>query len=323
MEISNFMENFLVLSDLKEVCRALQIPVTGNKSELVNRIHEHESFHPRFLKKLKKKQLKNMSLSIGVKGTGSKKEQLSRILGTVLLTKLKTSNLKDVCRVLDLQVTGKRNELLDRILNHECFNLEIISKMNTDQLKEMCLAFGLNVSGTKTAKINRIYEYIGYIDIEEETIETIIKPSKKKKKVEKGIIIPFIPEYLLDVPENLPSEHKSRWNMLIKRYKNEDYIEAWGHISYLAEQTTKLFYSYELGRRNLELLDKPSWNHLLKLLSAKIEKPALKHLIPLLDSIRLLRNVTTHENIHNVSKNDVEIGIHILTRVLGLILENS
>ena len=121
-----------------------------------------------------------------------------------------------------------------------------------------------------------------------------------------------------EIPEKIPQNLKDRWDSAIDMYYNEKYQEAWTHVCFIAEQITRSIYRIQFGKLKLNSKKNPSWKSLLNELE-KVNHPVIQHQISLLDSIRPLRNLTTHEIEYKVTLDDVEFGIRTLSRVINFL----
>lgn len=120
---------------------------------------------------------------------------------------------------------------------------------------------------------------------------------------------------------NIPLDYEERIKSMIKMYAGNNLVEAWTHIGFLAEQLTRRVYLNTYTEEDTQEIKKMKWNSLLKRLENEKDKPIIQHIALLLDSIRPLRNETTHHD-YIPSLNDVEFGMFSLGRICNLYFSN-
>jgi len=157
--------------DLQDLCRDRDEPVSGNKTELVNRILSHGEVKFAHLSKVHLKQLcdaRDLTIS------GNKEDLISRLrpmlkggagqrtnmplsharyVPTDCLEDMLKEDLQDLCDKRQLNISGKKKQLVSRILEDGKVKWEELSK---PVLQYFCDLEDLPVSGNKDALINRL-----------------------------------------------------------------------------------------------------------------------------------------------------------------------
>ncbi|MCE7748951.1 MAG: DUF4145 domain-containing protein [Candidatus Heimdallarchaeota archaeon] len=118
----------------------------------------------------------------------------------------------------------------------------------------------------------------------------------------------------ISLQENTPDEFKERVNSLLKMYVQNNFIEAWTHIGFIAETLTKEIYLKSYPDKTLTDVNNIRWNSLLKKLENDNNLPDIEQYALLLDSLRPIRNDVTHNDYRPTSE-DTEFGISCLNRI--------
>ncbi|MHA1667768.1 MAG: hypothetical protein ACTSX6_14060 [Candidatus Heimdallarchaeaceae archaeon] len=160
--------------------------------------------------------------------------------------------------------------------------------------------------------------------------EYIIQPKTCGCSMIDSIVNLFLPSILsldlfkicicLQSLDYVPKEFQSRFISLIKMYAGNNFVEAWTHIGYLAEQITRKIYLNKYHDKNEDEVKNENWNRLLKRLQNEKSDPFVQHAAFLIDSIRPLRNEALHHD-YNPTFNDVEFGIQCIIRLLKYLMD--
>ena len=114
--------NDLTLAQLKACLKSLNLPITGKKSELVERLVVAVDTAEEPLEELRVAQIKEQLQALKQPTDGNKSELIGRLRSAINsgenpLEGLKVGQLKDHLRTLNLGVTGPRSELEKRLLD--------------------------------------------------------------------------------------------------------------------------------------------------------------------------------------------------------------
>jgi len=178
--VLTYQNNYVIADEVAvQIQRALGIEIS-------------DSSFTRLLSNLKKEQLQFILENVGFTISGSKEDQISRIIkGFVppieVLELFSVEELRDYCRQFGIQVSGVKSSVIDNIINHYNLNLdiqkedfsetiqllpsepqerkldnEVFSKillnLSNSQLYDALYSSHLNTSGTKEEKVMRLVD---------------------------------------------------------------------------------------------------------------------------------------------------------------------
>jgi len=95
MEFDDFMEYYLTIEQLKDICRRFELPVSGKKEKLIERITSSNMPPEEVLNVLYLDELKYIAEDMGLIKSGTKKEVINRILEHVSISKVKEFRVRE------------------------------------------------------------------------------------------------------------------------------------------------------------------------------------------------------------------------------------
>ena len=152
---------------------------------------EKNTYH-RMLSSMKKEQLHNASIKIGLQGSGDKEKLIQQLINAFVppsecLDFLQVEDLKDFCRQTGIQISGKKTEVISNIIDHydqgddlkvseevetksllptepekrylcEYALSRLLQNLTNDQLYDILSQSYLRTSGTKDEKVKRLVD---------------------------------------------------------------------------------------------------------------------------------------------------------------------
>ena len=89
MTFEDFLQYYLSVEDLKEICKKFEIPRSGNKDDLVKRIKKLQQPKEKILSLLPVDELREIAEQMGLKKSGKKNELIKRILEQIKVSKVR------------------------------------------------------------------------------------------------------------------------------------------------------------------------------------------------------------------------------------------
>jgi len=89
MDFSDFLNAFLTVGQLKYICSKFNLPVSGRKEELINRVTKSSVSERKLLESLTLYELKEIAEFMGLNKSGRKSRVIDRILSQIKVSKIK------------------------------------------------------------------------------------------------------------------------------------------------------------------------------------------------------------------------------------------
>jgi hypothetical protein len=143
-----FALEYVALSTLKEICRATEAPVAGNKDELVERVIAHFA------------QGKDQQVEDTVEIPRIEDRKLAEDRFVMMFGTLNHQELTDILRRHpNLRQTGTKERRIQALWESHLSETTLLSELMSRQLEDLLQRRGLRLSGSKDARIQRLIEH--------------------------------------------------------------------------------------------------------------------------------------------------------------------
>jgi hypothetical protein len=149
-------------SDLRETCKSMRLPVTGNKEVLALRIAECRSGSKRYQKSPTTTELKSRCQELRLPISGTKQTLMDRLAsyedGSLEGREDSQQELKTKCQALGWPITGNKSVLMDYLARAAAGESAPTSARgpSTKDLKQEAASLGCPITGNKTVLQERI-----------------------------------------------------------------------------------------------------------------------------------------------------------------------
>jgi hypothetical protein len=136
------------LSTLKEICRATDAPLTGNKEDLIERIIGHFA------------QGRDQRIEEPIQVRAPEPRRLTQAQFETLFSTLLQQQLTDILRRQpDLRQTGTKETRIRTLWEAQLSEVTLLGELMNRELEDILHKLGLRLSGSKTARIERLIEH--------------------------------------------------------------------------------------------------------------------------------------------------------------------
>lgn len=145
------------LGTLREICRATEASVGGNKDDLIERIVEHFA------------QRRDQRVEEPVEPPKQEPRQLDESRFRTLFSALTHQELSDILRRFpELRQSGTKEARIDTLWESHLAEQTLLGELMNRQLEDVLHRLGLRLSGSKGERVSRLLDHFGETRLEEE-----------------------------------------------------------------------------------------------------------------------------------------------------------